>query len=160
MSRVLSTLLLFALMGGLSTGVQAQERPRPITTASDEQIGQISIQMLVVHATDSQTGVDPRLKSLESSFRYFKYKGYILLNTQNSTIGLNESTNFTIEGGRKVKVTLLSVDTSRARVRVEITSKDDKLLDTTVSINRDGTFIVAGPRYGDGILMLPLQASY
>jgi len=131
-----------------------------MTPTADDAIRQVSIQMLVVHATDSQTGVDPRLKSLESSFRYFKYKGYILLNMQNASIALNDSASFSIEDGRKVKVTLLSVDTARAKVRVEITSKDGKLLDTTVSINRDGTFIVAGPRYQDGILMLPLQASY
>ena len=27
-------------------------------------------------------------------------------------------------------------------------------------LNRDGTFIVAGPKFGDGILMLPLRATY
>ena len=38
--------------------------------------------------------------------------------------------------------------------------KKGKLIDTTVKINRDGTFIVAGPAFKDGILILPLKASY
>ena len=46
-------------------------------------------------------------------------------------------------------------------MRVEITDKKgSKLLDTTVTVNRNGTFIVAGPRYRDGILVLPLTARY
>ena len=67
---------------------------------------------------------------------------------------------FAIAGERRLTVTVVERDTARARVRVEIVKDDNRLLDTTVSINRDGTFIVAGPKYGDGILMLPLRATY
>lgn len=123
-------------------------------------IRQISVEMMVVHATDSKPGVDPRLSRLSSSFKYFKYQGYWLLSTQSSSVAMGASTTFSVEGGRRVKVTLVSADESRARVRVEMSNKDGKLLDTTVSINRNGTFIVAGPKYEDGILMLPLKASY
>ena len=35
-----------------------------------------------------------------------------------------------------------------------------KLLDTTLSVNRNGTFIVAGPKHKDGVLVLPLTAKY
>ena len=63
-------------------------------------------------------------------------------------------------GDRKVKVTLLDKEDQDVRVRVEITGQSGKLLDTTVKINRGGTFIVAGPKYQDGMLILPLRASY
>jgi hypothetical protein len=158
--RILASLLLGALLaaplpalaqGGRSPAPAAQQRPAA---------GRVAIQVMVVHATDSETGIDPRLKSLESSFRYFKYKGYRLLSTQSADIGVNDTQSFAIEGDRRLKVTLMSRDDARARVRVEMSNKDGKLLDTTVSINRDGTFIVAGPKYRDGILMLPLRASY
>ena len=68
--------------------------------------------------------------------------------------------DFSIEGGRTLRVSLVSKDEAHARVRVEIDGKRGKLIDTTVKINRDGTFIVAGPQYKDGILILPLRASY
>jgi hypothetical protein len=121
----------------------------------------VAIQILVVHATDSENGVDPRLQPLSSSFRYFKYKGYRLLTSQNADVAVGDDASFSIEGGRRLTVTLISKDDQRARVRLEMSNNNDgKLLDTTVSINRDGTFIVAGPKYKDGILMLPLRASY
>lgn len=157
MTMLLRTLLLLAL----ALPVAAVTAPvAPLVAEAQAADHTVAIQMLVVHATDSVTGVDPRLKSLESSFKYFKYKGYKLLSTQNAQLSAGKDTSFTLEGGRRVKVTVLAVDDARAKVRVEISNKESKLLDTTVSINRDGTFIVAGPRYEDGILMLPLRASY
>lgn len=164
LSRTLSLVMGIALLGIALSGTGTPAQPiLPIAHAQGQEaspIRQISVEMMVVHATDSKPGVDPRLSKLSSSFRYFKYQGYWLLATQSASIGMGASTTFTVEGGRKVKVTLVSADESRARVRVEMSNKDGKLLDTTVSINRNGTFIVAGPKYEDGILMLPLKASY
>ncbi len=158
------SLLLCALVAALAlpTEVSAQDR-RPAPTGQQAQrpaAGRVAIEISVVHATDSETGIDPRLEALASSFRYFKYKGYRLLSSQEATVSVGEDHSFPIEGARRLKVTLISKDESRARVRVEMSGSDGKLLDTTVSINRGGTFIVAGPRYKDGILMLPVRADY
>ena len=151
-----------------STEALAQSRPappvnRPTATTPAPAVKpatKVQLQVLVVHATDSYEGVDPRIKALTSSFRYFKYKGYKLLSTQDAQVAINETANFPIAGGRKVKVTLLSMDEARAKLRMEINNNEGKLFDTTVNINRDGTFIITGPRYEDGILMLPVRASY
>jgi hypothetical protein len=134
--------------------------PTAATPASRPVSGRVGVQIYVVHATDTESGIDPRLSALSSSFRYFKYKGYRLLSTQDADVSVGEDHSFPIEGGRRLKVTLIDRDDARARVRVEMSGDDGKLLDTTVSINRGGTFIVAGPRYKDGILMLPVRASY
>ncbi len=122
--------------------------------------GRARITVSVVHATDSESGVDPRLASLASQFRYLKYKGYRLLSTQSADLAPGAQKDFAIEGGRTLTVSLVSKDDAHARVRVEIDGKRGKLIDTTVKINRDGTFIVAGPQFKDGILILPLRASY
>lgn len=134
--------------------------PVLLIPAAEADSRQVTVEMMVVSATDNKPGVDQRLSSLASSFRYFKYAGYWLLSTQSRRVTVNGEAVFDVEGGRSVKVTLISVDDSRARVRVEMSNNGGKLLDTTVSINRNGTFIVAGPKYQDGILMLPLRASY
>lgn len=153
--------LLFVALLGLTVlapvDAFAQDR-RPAQGSGQHE--RVDIRIYVVHATDSESGIDSRLNALASSFRYFKYKGYKLLSTQDAAVGMNEDHSFSIEGGRRLKVTLLSKDDARAKVRVEISGDDGKLLDTTVSINRGGTFIVAGPRYKDGILMLPIRADY
>ncbi len=148
----------FVLAGGFLAGPGLAP---PVAFAADERLPtKISLTVLVVHATDSETGVDPRLASLASSFRYFKYKGYRLLSQQTSDLSVNGASTYQIEGGRKVKVTLVSMDDARAKLRVEMSNEQGKVLDTTVNINRDGTFIISGPKYKDGILMLPLRAGY
>ncbi len=153
MRRMLALLFVIAAVSPVLSPALAEDRPAAAP-------GKVAITLLVVHATDAQTGVDPRLQSLATSFRYFKYAGYRLLATHTADVASGADASFTIEGGRKVTVTLLSRDDARARVRVEMSNAEGKQLDTTVSINRDGTFIVAGPKYKDGILMLPLQAGY
>ncbi len=125
-----------------------------------EHAGKVHLTLLVVHATNAETGIDPSLQAFAQSFRHLNYKGFRLLSTQSSDVTLNNDAHFKIEGNREVKVTLLSRDENNVRVRMEMTGKSGKLLDTTVKVNRDGTFIVAGPQYKDGILILPLRASY
>lgn len=170
LARTLSALL---LLGALSDAAQAQPaaRPRPsapaaqapAASAADEKpvpANKVNVQIMVVFATSSQTGVDPRLGNLTRYLSNLKYSGYQLLDSQQATLSANGSQSFQIEGGRKVSVTLLSRDDQKARMRVEITQGSGKLLDTTLSVNRNGTFIVAGPKHKDGILVLPLTARY
>jgi len=156
--NILRSFALGALLAAVSLVVPAFT---PDAMAAEDRLpSRVQLTVLVVHATDSESGVDPRLASLASSFRYFKYKGYRLLSQQSSDIAVNASSTYAVEGGRKVKVTLLSMDDARAKLRVEMSNEQGKVLDTTVNINRDGTFIISGPKYKDGILMLPLRASY
>jgi hypothetical protein len=121
----------------------------------------VTVGMMVVHATDQHSNVDDRLGSLTRYLSHMRFTGYELLETRSVQLGPNGSETFTIQGGREVTITLLSRDDNRARMRVQILAgKGGKLLDTTLSINRNGTFIVAGPKYNEGILVLPLTASY
>lgn len=158
---LLSHLLAALAVGTLLVPADAAAQSRPTSSQSARpSTGKVRLTLLVVHATDSEEGIDPRLSSLASSFRYFKYKGYKQLGVENADVAVNGDASFSIAGDRTVKVTLLSKDDQNARVRVEVTGKNGKLLDTTVKVNRDGTFIVAGPKYKDGMLILPLRASY
>ncbi len=152
-------LFLAALLGAGGL-LPAEALAGPGTSEARPASSKARITVHVVHATDSETGIDPRLQPLAGQFRYLKYKGYRLLSTQNIDLAVGAEETVTIEGDRKLGVALVSLDESRARVRVEIDGKKGKLIDTTVTINRDGTFIVAGPAYKDGILILPLRASY
>ena len=138
----------------LPDSVQHQSRQAP-----REQ--QVQVSMWVVHATDAHTRVDPRLGNLTRYFSHMRFTGYELLGTNDATLGPNDSKTFSIQGGREVTITLLSQDDNRVRMRVQMTAgRESKLLDTTLTINRNGTFIVAGPKYEGGILVLPLTARY
>lgn len=121
----------------------------------------VTVKVMVVYATDSTNRVDPRLGSLTRYLTHLRFSGYELLDTHVAQVAPNSTQTFSIEGNRKFEVTLLAKDANRCRVRVQVTAgRGGKLLDTTLSVNRNGTFIVAGPRYKDGILVLPLTVRY
>jgi len=136
------------------TGAQHQSRTAP---RSDK----VAVGMMVVHATEAHSNVDGRLGNLTRYLSHMRFTGYELLDSKQVRLGPNGSQTFRIEGGREVSIRLLSRDERRVRMRVQIEAgSGGKLLDTTLSVNRNGTFIVAGPRYRGGILVLPLTARY
>ncbi len=139
-------------------GPKAAQGPKAKAKAPAE--GQVKVQVMVVHATDGKVFVDPKLEKLERHLEFLKYSSYEVISTERDALAQDKSTSFAIEGGRKVTVTLLSKDESKARLRVQMYKADKKLVDTTVSVKRGGTFIVAGPKYQGGMLLLPITADY
>lgn len=135
----------------------AQNRPGPRADTT----GKVSLQMLVVAASDSHSGIDPQLQHLQRHLSFLRYSGYSLLDTYTAELSPGGTSTFQLVGNRRVTVALKARDAQRAQFRIQFYGRqDNKLLDTTLSVNRNGTVIVAGPKHGDGILILPLQARY
>lgn len=175
-------ILPLVLLCGLATPVEpawAQQKPtpqsgpRPAPPANPRAPGgaggpgaqapapeSVNLQLMVVHATNGAAWVDPKLGGIERHLKMLSYSRYQVLSTDKAVMKADKTTTFQVEGGRQVRVTLLSVTDARAQVRVEMLRASDKILDTTVSINRGGTFIVGGPKHEGGILLLPITASY
>ncbi len=129
--------------------------------AGEEVKGKVDLSVHVIYATETHNRVDPKLDKLQKYLRHLRYTGYELLETQRVPLTSRGAETFSIAGERKVSVELLSRDEEKARMRVKIIGKKgQKLLDTTLSVPRNGTFIVAGPKYKEGILVLPLTARY
>ena len=136
-----------------------------VAAAADDK-GQSTINSMVqvrvwsVHATNQNNEMDPRLGRLAKHLSSLKYKGFELLRKDAASISVKGAKKFDVAGDKSVRVTVLSQTESRARVRVQVISTKGNLLDTTVSIRRNGFFIVAGPRHKGGILVLPIFARY
>ena len=130
--------------------------------ASNEPRGaRVRLTMPVVYATEAHSNVDNRLKDIARYLKHLRYTGFELLDTHQAELAPRGQQSFTLEGGRRVTVELLSRDEKRARVRVQVVAgKGSKLIDSTMWIGRNSTIIFAGPRYKDGILVLPLTARY
>lgn len=133
----------------------------PAAPATEQPAGKVTLELPVVYATSAHDNVDPRLSDIARYLKNLRYTGYELLGTQTAQLSPKGGQTFSIAGNRKVKVQLLSREAKRVRVRVRIIgAKGANLLDTTLWVNRNGTFIVAGPKHKDGILVLPLTARY
>gem|GEM_PF-1861395 len=133
---------------------------RKAAPARAPQAGRVAVRLMVVAATDSHDRTDPSLRPLLKHLQFLRYRGYELLDTHRAELGVESQTSFPIQGDRKVALTLIRKTPERAQFRVQVHRKGGKLLDTTLTVNRNGTFIVAGPRYRDGILILPLTVKY
>ena len=154
MGRWLIGILAVVLLVVFTEEPQAQPHPTPVSA------GKVNVMLLVVAATDSHEGVDPKLANLARHLSFLRYKGYDLLTTHNAEILEGGNVTFSLDSERRVNVALVKKTPEKAQFRIEMYNQGGKLLDTTLSVNRNGTFIVAGPRYKDGILILPLQARY
>jgi hypothetical protein len=121
----------------------------------------LKIEMMVVHAHTRNNEVHPTVLPLMQYFASYRFTGFDLIETKSVELEDDGSKTFTIQGDRKITVHLLSHDDQKARLKVTILGgKGRKLLDTTMLVNRNGTFIVAGPKFKEGILILPVTATY
>lgn len=164
--RAFRTLLLVGLAVGLVGwgDASAQVRPPPgpssLVAPSAALPARVSIDTMVVHATNAHGNVDSRLRSILPHLQHLSYKGYSVLDTRSDELSPGGETSFTVAGDRRVTVELIERDATQARIRVGMYSGSRRLLDTTVSIHRNKSFIVAGPAYEDGVLILPMTARY
>jgi hypothetical protein len=156
--------LTMALIGGLfMQPVSAQENGQTVIAEADDtqKIESVRIEMLVVYATEANKAVDPQVRPFMKYFRNYKFTGFSLLDSQTAKLNDNSARTFMIEGDRSVTITLLSHTEKSAKMKLVIVEdKGKRILDTTVNINRNGTFIVAGPKYKEGVLFLPISAKY
>ena len=122
----------------------------------------VDIGLLIVHASSDGNTIDPKLRNLTSHFDNYKYTSYSLIKEHNEVLKDKTEKSYPIPGNKTIiTITLLSHDETRARLKIHIMGANGKLLlDTTASVIRNGTFIVAGPKYKDGILFLPITANY
>ena len=146
-------LFLMSLLAFPSTG-WAQGRTGQEASAS------VKLRMWTVHATNAHGKTDEKLKRIAKHLRRLKYSGFRYVDAQGGTVRRDGKIQMPIPGGRSVQLTLLSKTEEKARVRVRIKGKKKVILDTTVSIRRNGFFMVAGPKHEGGVLVLPIFARY
>ncbi len=147
---------------GRSTNPQrtAVEQRDTNRTTSRTTADRVSMSMMVVHATQDGTYMDPKLQSLERHLRFLSYTNFSVIGQKRAELSANSTKTFSLDGGKQVVVTLVSTENNKAKIRVKVSSSRGSLLDTTISINNGGTFIVAGPRHNNGVLILPITASF
>ncbi len=159
---------LATLVLGLSLTVDAfaQSRPPPprdpvVTNPSrPKEAARVEVEVLVIHATEAHTRVDPNLRSLMRHVKHLKFTGFSLLSKSTVTVGDGQNESMNIVGSRRLKVDLISHDDKQAKARFRLFKGDKSILDTTVRIDRNRTFLVMGPSHDGGVLMLPVTVRY
>ncbi len=172
-ARLLQALLTAILVLGLSWGELgwAQGRPpppgrQPVPTQPVPQpqappmAKKVQVDVMVVYANNESNRVDPSLEPVMQQLRFTPFKSFTRLQTQSSSLEVGEEASFSIAGGRRIKIELLSRDEKQAKIRLRMFTNGEKKLDTTVSIWRNRSFMVAGPHHQEGRLVLPITVRY
>ena len=162
MRRIFHIIALFFFCMGVSLDASAQPNSRGGNAQrGPAQAGRVQLDVLVVHATNAHQDIDERVTPYLRYLRHLAYTGYTPIRDLTLNLSANRVERFELAGGRRVVVELLERDERRARLRIQIIGqRGSKLLDTTMSVSRDASVIVAGPTYDGGILVLPLTARY
>ena len=158
--RAVSVLFLGASLGlGLAAPSTALAQNRDAPTQRAPVSGKVSIEVLVVHATDTGS-VDPKLKDVRANLSHTNFKGFKLLKTETARLSAGGNTSLTLVGNLRMKVTVLSRNQSQAKVRIVLLKEGDRILDTTVTIPKGKYIMIGGPRYKGGKVILPVGVDF
>jgi len=122
----------------------------------------LQVEMKVIHATTQHKNVDPKVQSLLKYFDDYKYTGYKLLDNQSRKFFDMKGETFYLPSDIKVDIKILSHNDKNAKVSIKIINSktDHKYISSIMTVPRNGNFMVAGPKYDNGILILPLSIKY
>ena len=146
-----SALLFF----GTANVAEAQQHPRRVVTQSQAR-STATVQLTVVQASNRNSQVDPRLRSLARQLEMYRYSSYEVLEQRKTPMRPGATRHFLMESGEEVVVNLLSVDSAGARCRIQINRGSKELMNSTVSIRRGSHLIYGISRDERGALLLPI----
>jgi hypothetical protein len=160
---VRGVLLVGALAGAAGFGTAALAAPpdRPAAGREQPAANRVRVGVKVVQATPTG-GMDARLEGMAKELRsnFPQFQGFQLQSSHSDALGPNQDTTLAFDNGRRVTLTLVSKEDTRARVRIEVFNRaGERQMDTTVWIPK-GKMFLAGVKTQDGRLILPVSVDY
>lgn len=151
-TAVLAALLAF----GAPTAAFAQTREAPVEALA---AARADVEVMVVHATNDGQ-VDPRLEKILRPLQSTRFTGFKLLTVEETKLTPGTDTMFTIVGDRRLKVELIELLDTTAKVRIRMFKEGEKVLDTTMTIPQGKYVMLAGPNHKDGKLVIPIGVRF
>ncbi len=116
----------------------------------------VPIEVWVIGASRKPAGrIDPEIKSLVQELkRDFAYTSFELLQKETGQVDKQRPFRAAIPGGRELNIALVGAD--QKSVELQVTTEGVK---TRVRVHRRGSpFVVGGPAYRDGVLIIAIFA--
>lgn len=120
----------------------------------------VSLTVQVIHASNAGTSVDPALAKIRAQLGSMKYSSYTLLETRPFSAALGARHAMSLPGGRTLDLYPYGVSGGSLELLVTINDGAKRLLDTTFRLSNNGTILVGGPAYGDGVLLVAISGSF
>ncbi|MBN2289974.1 MAG: hypothetical protein JXQ83_11630 [Candidatus Glassbacteria bacterium] len=122
---------------------------------------QFTITVRQVAADNSGGGVDPELADVKKDLGSLNYNTFRLKKTVKIQCGLAEEKTLELLGDNRLTLQPQGYQDGRIRLKVKLSPADskDRGMDTVLRIPDGGTFLIGGPSYGEGVLILAFTAS-
>ena len=119
----------------------------------------VQVKIGTILASNQNDDFDPRLAPLEKQLKVMKYRSYKLLKEESQNVQGQASATFSIPGNRSLVVTPQVSKNKQHSLKVHLQQGEKPVLDTTVSLNNGGNFILGGPPHEGGVLVLSIWAT-
>jgi len=119
----------------------------------------VEVRIDTVLASNADTIFDSALKPLRRPFRsLFPYSSYRLIQAEQRIAVWRREEQFMLPGERYLVITPRGLHGDRVSLNVMLMQGNRPLVNTVLSLKNHGTFLVAGPRYGGGVLIFAIGA--
>jgi len=120
---------------------------------------EVEVRIDTVLASNSGKGFDSALASLRQPFvGLFPYTSYRLVQGEQRRVAWRREAEFLVPGGRYLVVVPRGYKDDRIQLSVMLIHGTRPLVNTNLALKNHGVFLVAGPHYQEGTLIIVIGA--
>ena len=113
-----------------------------------------------VMAADTNEGTDPRLAPMGQKLRgLFGFSTYSLIGHNEGETDCGKMIAFTLPGGKILHVQPHAIDGDMIAMEIVLFDGTRPMMTTDLKLKNNGTLIVGGPRYEQGMMIISIGAS-
>ncbi len=129
-----------------------------VIAAAQTATGSVEVKVDSVLAADTHQGCDKQLSTLRNRLRrLFHYTTYRLVSHEEGHASLGKTLTFTLPGGRILHIEPQGIDGDMIQLEVMLFQGEEPMMTTVLKITNGGTFMVGGPRYEHGTLIISIK---
>jgi hypothetical protein len=144
----------------LVTGVWLSGFVAAASADSSQHIGDaVEVRLGAVLASHQGQAFDQRLISLRRQFdSLFQYSSYSLMGEESRRVKWMREAEFRLPGGRHLVVIPRGYKDGRVSLNLMFMQGVRRLFNTEVALKNNGTLLIGGPSYRDGVLIIAIGA--
>src|ERR1700691_583495 len=121
---------------------------------------QVFVYVDSVMAADTNEGTDPRLGGMDKRLRgLFGFSTYSLVGHNEGQTDCGKMIAFTLPGGKILHVQPRAIDADMIAMEIVLFDGTRPMMTTDLKLKNNGTLIVGGPRYEQGMMIISIGAS-
>ena len=129
--------------------------------SSSVALAQVQTRIRVIQASNVGSNIDPSLRDVHSQLgSLFNFTSYRLLRDEILSLSPNQPVSIPVHKGRSIEITLIGQHRDYAKMKVTIKQEGTEILNTQVRLSSGRTFLIGGPKHGEGVIILALSARF